>query len=651
MRTILLYVTFQLAFLFSSAQNETRWWFFGLKAGVHFQANSVVALPGVSPICNGWGCTSVADSAGNLLFYVDGDNVAYNRLHDTLANGYFKIHKGLQSCYIIRKSGSQYYIIHNDWINIKKPGIPPMLSYSIVDMTLAGGLGSVTVSHQSITPAGLPIVEKMALTRHCNKKDHWILVHKGGYPAGSNEFIAYLVTPTGISTSPVVSAVGPVQLQYGPGSNFYSPKMKISPNGKKVVGLYHNRVVDLYDFDNSTGVVSNAARLDSTSIQTASMVPYPFDSEFSPDGTKLYVSYTAEYSGYPGLFQFDLTKGTNASIAASKTVIDSMPRIQWHGASLQLAADGKIYFGTGQTTYRLNHLGAIQQPNSAGAACLYDSINVILGTWPNSTIPALYENGLPQFSSDYFEQKPSIQSVSFTTSCGLASFGFPTVTAYPATGYSVHSFEWNFGDPLSGVAANSSTLTNPSHSFSSNGTYIVKLVLNYKCGADTLKKQVQVTGLPEIFTTGRKTICKGESTILTFSGTVSSYSLNGNSMPQPSVVLQPSVSTSYTISGADAVSGCKIAKQVSVSVSPCQGITDGLGTDEVQIFPNPHDGLVNINLKEAAVVEIYNALGQLIYKDNMEVGTHSISLEGRHEMLIFYVTTSESTQHIKALSR
>jgi hypothetical protein len=643
-------LSIQLLLMFPAySQNETRWWFFGNRAGLHFQSNTVVPLPGVSPIYNGWASTTMADSAGNLLFYIDGGWIAYNQQHDTLANGYFKIHKGLQSCYIVRKSGSQYYIIHNDWINYKKPGIPPMLSYSIVDMTLAGGFGSVTVNHQSITPAGLTIVEKMAITRHCNKTDHWILVHKGGYPTGNNEFMAYLMSPTGISTIPVVSAVGAAQLQIGPGVNFYSAKMKISPNGKKVVGLYHNRVVELYDFDNSTGAVSNPARLDSTSVPTESMYPYPFDAEFSPDGSKLYVSYTDKPNGtYPSLWQYDLTLGSVAAIASSKIVIDSLPRDGIHGAALQLAANGKIYFTGGRNFNRFNHLAAINHPNLSGTACQYDSLAIKLGIDPNTNNDVVWDQGLPQFVSNYFEQKPAIQSFSLA-GCGLASFVFPTVTAYPATGYSVYSFQWNFGDTQSGLAANTSTLLNPSHTFSSNGTYTVKLVLNYKCGTDTLQKLVQVTGLPEVLVSGRTTICKKESSVLTFSGTTS-YTFNAGSLAQPSVALQPTATTIYTVSGTDATSGCTTSKQVTLNVSACLDVNQSTIGESVRIFPNPHDGRITLILLEAGEVEIVNTLGQRIYKNKLDQGTHTIDLPNENKVLFFYVFQGSSTSHFKLLS-
>jgi gliding motility-associated-like protein len=62
------------------------------------------------------------------------------------------------------------------------------------------------------------------------------------------------------------------------------------------------------------------------------------------------------------------------------------------------------------------------------------------------------------------------------------------------SGFSLTGRQWNFGDPASG-AANTSTLLNPVHYYSSPGTYTAQLILYYSCGGgtDTLKQVVHIT--------------------------------------------------------------------------------------------------------------------------------------------------------------
>ncbi|MFN5325185.1 MAG: PKD domain-containing protein [Bacteroidota bacterium] len=66
----------------------------------------------------------------------------------------------------------------------------------------------------------------------------------------------------------------------------------------------------------------------------------------------------------------------------------------------------------------------------------------------------------------------------------FACAGQNTVAFTNLTNTCVSSFQWNFGDPASG-SANTSTLQNPTHAFSSPGTYNVSLVATNTCGAPT----------------------------------------------------------------------------------------------------------------------------------------------------------------------
>jgi hypothetical protein len=144
--------------------------------------------------------------------------------------------------------------------------------------------------------------------------------------------------------------------------NYFFGRIRFSPNGRKVCTVYPYRTVELYDFDNSTGLLSNVIKLDSVlSIATSSFMPVAFDVEFSPDGSKLYVSYYSSQVNnqtHPFLCQFDLTAGSVQAIAASKTILDS--GFDYQHESMQLAIDGKLYIGQ---TNGFN-LSVIHNPNA-----------------------------------------------------------------------------------------------------------------------------------------------------------------------------------------------------------------------------------------------------------------------------------------------
>ena len=70
-----------------------------------------------------------------------------------------------------------------------------------------------------------------------------------------------------------------------------------------------------------------------------------------------------------------------------------------------------------------------------------------------------------------------------TTGVGVISF---TNTSTPATGL---TYNWNFGD------ATTSTLADPTHTYTANGNYTVTLIVTNACTSDTITKQIFVTGI------------------------------------------------------------------------------------------------------------------------------------------------------------
>ena len=95
---------------------------------------------------------------------------------------------------------------------------------------------------------------------------------------------------------------------------------------------------------------------------------------------------------------------------------------------------------------------------------------------------------------------------------------------------------WDFGDPASGVANNTSTLRNPSHLFSGPGTYNVRFsaITTVGCIGDTIPKQVIIAPLPSATIAGGVSLCiNAPEPVITFTGAGGSapytftYNING----------------------------------------------------------------------------------------------------------------------------
>ena len=126
------------------AQKQTNNWYFGKNAGITFNTNPPSAL--TDGQLDTWeGCASISDNFGNLLFYTDGSTI-YNKSHTVMPHG-----TGLMG----DASSSQSAIIipHPTSLNLFYVFTVPAsttegLRYSLIDMTLDGGLGDVNPSEK-----------------------------------------------------------------------------------------------------------------------------------------------------------------------------------------------------------------------------------------------------------------------------------------------------------------------------------------------------------------------------------------------------------------------------------------------------------------------------------------------------------------------
>ena len=350
------------------AQNYGNVWQFGYHAGIEFKA--CVASPLTSGRNAGFeGCASISDAYGHLLFYTNSDTV-WNAAHHAMPNGHLVTDGGtISQVMIIPKplSATIYYIITSQIQ--AQTGL--QLQYHVIDMSLNSGLGGVVSKNNIITTT--VVTEQLAATYHNNGSDIWLMAHQ--YP--SNNFLCFLVTSAGISTTPVISGVG-TPLAYCNSNMNARGEMKFSPDGSKIAinnngsGDYPNSdVLSVCSFNNSTGVVSNAIDLPAERGG--------FGLSFSPDNNKLYGSTWKALNFYATenntVFQFDMSSGNPATIIASKQIIFSVNELSGVFGAMKLGPDGKIYLARHNSTY----LAVINDPDQPGTACNFVNDGFYLG--------------------------------------------------------------------------------------------------------------------------------------------------------------------------------------------------------------------------------------------------------------------------------
>ncbi|MEO1030839.1 MAG: T9SS type B sorting domain-containing protein [Bacteroidota bacterium] len=417
------------------AQAEASNWYFGTNAGLNFNASAPIALID-GQLATDEGCATISEPNGELLFYTDGVKV-WDKQHNVMPNG-----TGLtgdasstQSAIIVPKPGSEslYYIFTVDDL-----AGPNGVRYSEVNMNLNNGNGDIT--NQKNIELNASVTEKITAVKHANGIDYWVVAHDWN----NNNFLSYRISASGVSNTPVISAVGQIHGTNGLDSKGY---MKISPDANRLAyaAWTGNSVVEIFDFNNATGEVSNPILIDD-GFFSQGPASGAYGIEFSPDSQLLYVTDQKFLFGFitSRLFQFDLGLASASDMINSVTTLYENNSSNTILAALQLATDGKIYIAKSQEHF----LDVIEHPDEIGFAANYIADAIDLGG-------RLSGAGLPPFITSFFNF-----SILSQGGCLGQATNFTL-----NTNSDINSVIWNFGDGFT------STDINPIHHFENPGTY------------------------------------------------------------------------------------------------------------------------------------------------------------------------------------
>lgn len=373
-------------------QKRNMHWYFGDFAGLDFTSGTAVADTN-GQISTLESTAAISDTNGILQCYfgfgyqTNYDWCIYNREHKTMPNG-CGLGNGNSTpndCAVfIPKPGddSTYYLFTVDgWENQFMRG----LRWHEIDMRQDSGRGDV-VSQDNVLFA--PVCEQLAATRHANGCDYWVLAHE----RSNANFLAYKVTANGIDTVPVISTIG---TDYSLPEALHWPcsgsALKFTPNGSIVAARVYwcwvitgiPEDIELFQFDNATGVLSNCINLPTNIVVTGI--------GFSSDNTKLYFE---DGDSIARMFQWDLSIYDSLSIVNSKTDIHQSPFTI--ALDFALGIDNKLYLSNEflQGIANPPFLSTIENPNASAA-------NVIVLEGSVSTGSRGVSQGLPTMVSSF----------------------------------------------------------------------------------------------------------------------------------------------------------------------------------------------------------------------------------------------------------
>ncbi|QXP78051.1 MULTISPECIES: T9SS type B sorting domain-containing protein [Winogradskyella] len=472
MKKLLLFLLFLSTSIQLFAQNEASFWYFGNNAGLQFnaQAGTVTAITD-GQINTLEGCTSISDSDGNLLFYSDGQTV-WNQDHQKMANGDYFAGTGLYGDPSSTSSGlivpkpedpDKYYIFtvdepHQDNANAypnqftgtyaeggsvpyQDDGFNNGFNYTLIDMTLNGGLGDVDINQKNIHlvtyDTSIPIEnqykcsEKITAVRAEDCSSFWVITHFG------NKFYAFKIDENGVESTPVISEIAPYVPIEGYRRNSLG-YIKTSPDASKLIAANYGEAtitgenasgnIFLYDFNNETGIISNPLE-----IYSAENGNSPYGVEFSAESKKVYatVSEGASGSGTSYVLQWDLE---SSDIPNSQQTVHTSNSIS--SGALQLGIDKRIY--RAQLSYNghptiSKYLGVITNPEADGLNVNYNEEGVLLDI--NGSNQNTSRIGLPPFIQSLFNSEIDIiQNGISTTELKLCTNDTYTLQAIDITG-------------------------------------------------------------------------------------------------------------------------------------------------------------------------------------------------------------------------
>jgi gliding motility-associated-like protein len=389
------YVLLALLSIVQLALHAQTTWYFGANAvncaGMSFNPNpSSLSVPKAAVF---YECgTVVSDALGNVQFYSNGVDV-FNKNHQKMSNS--GLLGAQENNNLTDNAGSspngvlsvpdpgnpnRYYIFTiNDLINGTRNG----LRYSIVDMTLNGGLGDIDPGNKNVVLLdgnAIPTAEMMAAISAPCGDTIWIVAHG----AGNNTFYSIPLTKNGVSLADTVQTQDGYNMSFG--GNDMRGSLAFSPNGQHLAfcGMV-NAGVWLYNF---TASGPNAGKLTPWNIgkngTNQILTTGVYSVEWSPNSQNLYT--TSLHAGVPMRY-FNSTLAYNAGVNPADIANGGETC-----GTLRLGPDGVMYIGKQNTT---NFLGTITNPDAATSAAVvytpngFNAGNAVSPSLPNAYLPSM----------------------------------------------------------------------------------------------------------------------------------------------------------------------------------------------------------------------------------------------------------------------
>jgi Secretion system C-terminal sorting domain len=397
---------------------QTSTWYFGGNAGLKFIGSTTTPISG-SSISTNEGCTVINDAVGNVIMYTDGITI-WNGAHISQTGSAGMLGgnpSSTQAALMIPIPGQNcgsFFIFTTQAVESDYGGTVGLnntlgstgLRVSLATVTGVAPSSTVTITasnrNQNLT-SGVLMSERLTATED-GTGGFWVIAHGAGTygaPAPSSplntsgETNFYTVHITASTTTIASLSATATSFPASPHNSWSHPypgstnsyqtqgQMKINAAGTRIgIAMSYLREVQLYDFNSSTGVISNQYLLNTANFAFDNNFDATvYGLEFSPNGNVLYVSTTFGGQG-KCVYQFDLTA---SNIPASALCLANATTNYTYG-QMQLGPNGRIYIAKFPTA-TTNMLDVINNPDVVGSGCNYAPASVLIGGFSRLGLP------------------------------------------------------------------------------------------------------------------------------------------------------------------------------------------------------------------------------------------------------------------------
>ena len=307
------------------------------------------------------------------------------------------------------------------------------------------------------------------------------------------------------------------------------------------------------------------------------------------------------------------TSGGCSKTATSIVTVNPLPSV---AATSQTICNGSpaTITGSGATTYSWSSGPTTASITVSPTTTTSYTVTGTASGCTNSAISTITVNPLP-----------SVAATSQTICNGSPA----SITGSGATTYS-----WSSGPTTASITVSPATTTSYTVTGTSGGC------------SKTATSTVTVNPLPTITATS-VTICAGQPATITGSGALT-YLWNTGATTA-SLTVSPATTTTYTITGTD-INSCSDTATATVILTVCAGINT-VSTDPVNVYPNPAQELINIELGDligTKIIELYDVTGRIILTEQVNNNAVQLNISEVNNGIYFIkVINEEKTISIK----